>query len=232
VICGKCGLPIHPTEAQRHFGDFTAHQEYRCIELLKVQAAAAREEGRREGEAEVRAAEEYMGGRRGNIIRLAVSGDGSTYRRTLTEMIIRLEEVRAEEVWQEMAASQRAEITTLDAAHAAQLVALRGEIRQLALGCLPLGHCTDTCEICETAKHIAYLIGKHPIPDAEAALEKVKEEAVREFLAKEPSGRYRAIPQHCGVWWTFGDDVASEDVALTEAEARAVANALNALTRR
>lgn len=40
--CGKCGLEIHDSElGVRHFGHFTAHQEDRCIELLRQQLEQA-----------------------------------------------------------------------------------------------------------------------------------------------------------------------------------------------
>jgi len=136
-------------------------------------------------------------------------------------------------------------VMALHAAHAAQLVALRSiYARAVCDSCLQ-GHALSLTSEgtwghtvpygdkpgCYHRDCDAWQIWNAPgvPPDAEAALEKVREGAVREFLAKEPGGRYRAIPQRCGVWWTFGDDVVSEDVALTEAEARAVANALNAL---
>lgn len=36
VMCGKCGLPIHSSEPVRSYGFFVAHQENRCLELLKA----------------------------------------------------------------------------------------------------------------------------------------------------------------------------------------------------
>ena len=171
--------------------------------------AAAREEGRREGEAErdVLQAQIDVGQKIRRYVAFVLTGD---------------------ETGDVQLAADRAK-SRLEA-HAAQLVALR-DIVDCACNAL-----TDSIRAsgndARTNMHWVDMLRRKalvPLPDAEDALEKVKEEAVREFLAKEPSGRYRAIPQHCGVWWTFGDDVASEDVALTEAEARAVANALNAL---
>ena len=42
VKCGVCGLPIHPSESGvRHFGFYTAHADYRCVELLKSRAETA-----------------------------------------------------------------------------------------------------------------------------------------------------------------------------------------------
>jgi len=156
---------------------------------LDAALVAAREEGRREGEAA------------GSVAK------------------------REAELWRNQYNDLRASVEALlaheSAAHAAQLVALREGVEEwIAKTIGP----RDAQRLYSDCKR-----GIIPLPDAEAALEKVREEAVRDFLAKEPSGRHRAIPQRCGVWWTFGDDVVSEDVALTEAEARAVANALNAL---
>lgn len=36
-ICSHCHLPIHPSDGGlRHFGFYTAHQESRCLELLRM----------------------------------------------------------------------------------------------------------------------------------------------------------------------------------------------------
>lgn len=41
-ICGHCHLPIHPSEiGKRYFGTSTAHQEYRCLELLRMKVTEA-----------------------------------------------------------------------------------------------------------------------------------------------------------------------------------------------
>lgn len=41
-ICGKCGLPIHQSETGlRYFGHYIAHDENRCLELLRSQLQAA-----------------------------------------------------------------------------------------------------------------------------------------------------------------------------------------------
>jgi len=177
--------------------------------------AAAREEGRRERVAK-HDADCRCGPNSGSHLDWA-------YHSTCT--LRRIAKDQADQI-----ASLLCEIEGLKAAHAAQLGALR-DIVDCACNAL-----TDSIRAsgndARTNMHWVDMLRRKalvPLPDAEAALEKVREEAVRDFLAKEPSGRYRAIPQRCGVWWTFGDDVVSEDVALTEAEARAVANALNAL---
>lgn len=36
--CGKCGEPLALGEDRRYFGNFTAHSEQRCIELLRSKA--------------------------------------------------------------------------------------------------------------------------------------------------------------------------------------------------
>lgn len=38
--CGLCGNEIHRDGAKRHYGDFIAHEEYRCRELLQSRIAA------------------------------------------------------------------------------------------------------------------------------------------------------------------------------------------------
>ena len=165
---------------------------------LDALIAAAREEGRREGEGELDECNAALGHILGVCRDAGLVGDDAVL-------------------------MGRA-VKSLAAAHAAQLVALREEIEEWIAKTIGPRDAQRFYSDCKR--------GIIPLPDAEAALEKVREGAVRDFLAKGPGGGYEvAAPFEGGPltrvrrrgWqgheWGF---------AYPE-QARAVANALNAL---
>ncbi len=45
MTCGKCFMPIHQSETGlRHFGNFTAHSENRCIQILTAELTRVTEQ--------------------------------------------------------------------------------------------------------------------------------------------------------------------------------------------
>lgn len=123
------------------------------------------------------------------------------------------------------------------AAHAAQLVALREAAWALADGERIDGHTDDcTCGYCETAGAIADAIRNLPLPDAEAALEKIQEEAVREADTEDTPGpcTVRKIDEDDWELWCENPGTGEQPNGRrqlasfgTYAECRAVCNALN-----
>lgn len=51
-LCGQCGMEIHSGDAVRYFGFWSAHMEWRCVELLKMRIAELQARIRVEGEYE------------------------------------------------------------------------------------------------------------------------------------------------------------------------------------
>lgn len=147
------------TERRTFNEDTLARAERARAALLIADSliAAAREEGRREGEAdldECNAALDHI---------LGVCRDEGL-------------------VGEDAVLMGRA-VKSLKAAHAAQLVALRGAALlayRRAKGALCWEHPARRCENCE--RELDEFIG--PLPDAEAALARVREEAVRETIAR------------------------------------------------